>query len=461
MNFSDRVKDHPRISSYQPTSNDPLVLAVKDQLLVCTSATNPADPVHDALDDLGIGWRPITTLLSGIETNPKEDVEILEVTFRDGSNIFELTQNLRTHVVSHDPARVSPNHVLIPAPVEDHSCPWGPPQPTAKGDLAERPDAPPLRITVIDSGYQWFDVWGQNPLESYLEGLDFAEHIESAQGWVAGQQADEDVRKPDFDFIYALAGHANFIAGVIAQLCQQSLITIRNHNGMFRPAADDFATEAAVAHSLCKSTNAQLIDLGFAFACFGDTVSCTWGIAFRYLRAHANGAAPLVVCPVGNQRSSTRRYPAALHEVNPVMFRNVIAVGSTDPPGRPTIPLLVRLPFTNKMLRLGIDRRFSNYGDWVMCSADGNDVRSTFLMSTGKPVEDELPPYRVRGGSKPTFNFVNGWATWNGTSFAAPKVVANIGKLMVDDGSSATNAWTQLQDRAVRQTTRLGLEFPF
>ena len=52
-----------------------------------------------------------------------------------------------------------------------------------------------------------------------------------AGAWLPGIP---DVPDADSDGVLdALAGHANFVAGLIAQGCPQAEITIRNHNGGF------------------------------------------------------------------------------------------------------------------------------------------------------------------------------------------------------------------------------------
>jgi hypothetical protein len=79
---------------------------------------------------------------------------------------------------------------------------------------------------------------------------------------------------------------------------------------------------------------------------------------------------------------------------------------------------------------------FSNYGPWVACSALGDNVKSTFL-HVDMPVEDDDGP----GGDKDFTS--NSWASWNGTSFAAPKVVAAIAS-RVAGGMTPRDAWADL-----------------
>src|SRR5262249_52102828 len=162
---------------------------------------------------------------------------------------------------------------------ESHSCPWGPPLPVPAAPFAlalgdgERRD-----ITLIDSGYQWLDSWPSNPLGNFLVGAPQpAQYLGTAgNAWQAGANEDVEAVETTNAYMYALAGHANFVAGVMAWECDQVRITIVNHDGRFGDTTDDFPTEAAVARSLCRNAAAPVIDLGFAFRAYQDILSCVW-----------------------------------------------------------------------------------------------------------------------------------------------------------------------------------------
>src|SRR5262245_17079284 len=362
MRFSRRIRKHPRIHPHQPDpERDPLVLVVKDQLLVCQTAL---DRVLNALDAMNIEPPArLATLFEKLErTGGVEDVHLLQLRLPEGLDIVALTRRLRELDIG-DPRKVSPNHVLVPANV-GHSCPNGPPSPVQQvGQLPPR-TAPLYPVAVIDSGYQW-DSGSPitNPLD-VLNGGPIPEHeadFLTSTGW---EQGAPD--RPDADgdtMLDALAGHANFIAGVIAQECPHAQITIWNHNGGFDPASDDFPTEAAVCRSLIKSqqlTQAKVIDVGFAFKSLDHEISCVWKAAFQ-----AIGPDPVVVAPAGNQGIDVPYYPAALNATFPGEYPNLIGVASIDPVAA----------------RGGVVQpsTFSNYGEWVTCSAVGSEVVSTFL----------------------------------------------------------------------------------
>ena len=411
--FSDRVTRHPRISSFDYGKKGPLVLAVNDQLLV----SEPALPrVLDWLAAQKIAAAQLAAVFAGLDV-PGDDVHVLKLKLSPKNDIVEVARGLRAEV---GPGDVSPNHVLIPA-MWGHSCPYGPPRPVIKIPklaLAARPFQP---VTVIDSGYQWNPAWGQNPLDKLGPGAVTereAEYIDLAGAWAPGIPDRPDV---DNDHrLDALAGHANFIAGVIAQHCRHAQITVWNHNGGFAPRSDDFPTEAAVARSLVMSqqyTAAKVIDLGFAFTALDEDISSVWRVAFDTI-----GPEPIVVVPAGNQDSTSAYYPAALNDTFPGRFPNVIGVASVKPvPGG----ALAR-------------SSFSNYGRWVTCAARGEKITSTFL-HVNMPVEDSLST------SMAPLDFTKtSWASWNGTSFSAPKVVAAITSRIALTGETPNEAWKAL-----------------
>ena len=73
-----------------------------------------------------------------------------------------------------------------------------------------------------------------------------------------------------------------------------------------------------------------------------------------------------------------------------------------------------------------------------MPAARGEYVHSTFCRFTGA-VDGE-------GAEIETFE---GWARWDGTSFAAPQVSALIARRVVDRGLTPRAAWLELQSEAL------------
>jgi len=287
--------------------------------------------------------------------------------------------------------------------MDDHSCPNGPPVPSGSPPWdGSAPSEPRLQVTVIDSGWIVSAV-------GWLLAFASTEQAETlADGqWKPG--SPDAIVVPGTQQLPALTGHAGFIGGVIASRCTHAQITVRNHNGVFDRASDDFPTEAAVARSLYRSAGAQVVNVGFAFRAFSDVISRVWEVSLRRV-----GETTPVVAPAGNQDDSGPRYPAALH----LTHKNVIGVSSIHAAAG-------QLPAKSD---------FSNYGPWVTCAAGGENIQSWF------PLAIDVVPEEAPGGGKKHFG---GWATWNGTSFATPRVVAAIANGIVS-GLAPTKAWAAL-----------------
>jgi subtilisin family serine protease len=120
------------------------------------------------------------------------------------------------------------------------------------------------------------------------------------------------------------------------------------------------------------------------------------------------------VAAAGNEGDTEPTYPAA--------FKGVIAVGARQAPD-------------------GGRACFSNHGIWVDACAMGQRVHSTFFDIEATP--EELPPGCLPGPPPGPQQF-RGFATWSGTSFAAPCVAGAIAARMTDQNVDAVEAAFQL-----------------
>ncbi len=424
--FTQRIAEHSRVAYLPLPKSDLLVLMVIDEILVTADAlktqngalykhlshdAHPVGSVHSGLDDIQI-WR----LKKTPGNLPVPDV---------ASAVWEARNQLGKN--SPMAAHIAPNHVLVAAP-NFHTCPFGPPEEPGPGFV------PPnlgvgegVRVTVIDSGF----VTG-GPIDGRLESYDFgywftADPNAGGYTWMkepmvypGALDALDQNRDNDLD---ALVGHANFVAGIIAQGCPSARIDIVSHNGSFvegnSGAVPDtpIPTEASVARSLfdvlTRSTPPDLVNVGFAFPTLPDIPPvgaprggpASW--TFTAVLERAKNPRTLIVAPAGNQNINVKQYPAALHETFP---DRVIGVGSVHPKGS------------------GWSKsQFSNFGHWVTCCTHGEHARSAFVTWSGPTEEEETSG--ANAGTQPSKDF-HGWASWDGTSFAAPKVVASIAKRM-------------------------------
>jgi hypothetical protein len=199
--------------------------------------------------------------------------------------------------------------------------------------------------------------------------------------------------------LVGIVGHGTFIAGQIAHVCPQAAITVVGHRDnevAVGNGADQhrlWASELSLAHSLWRYRESDVIQCGFAFPTLDDQPSLPFTMAMTAVKAAHPGIA--VVSPAGNEESRRRYWPAALDDV--------IGVAATKHDG-------------------GHRAWFSNWGPWVDCCAIGEGVRSTYIHWAGQ-VEDEDPDL---------IEDFDGWARWDGTSFAAPKVAGAIARAVAE-----------------------------
>jgi hypothetical protein len=428
--FSSRVLDHRRVKEYWSPQDDSngCVWAVDDQLLVTRRVSSG---VQEWLAERGIERRLLheegAPNLPGLEA--EDDVDIVQLTLPKDRDVFSVVAELRRELLRGAPDDVSPNHILVPASW-GNACPSGPPSEYDGAVPGPPTDGFTPQITLIDSGYQWQEGWGDNPLEDLLGHNQpvTAGKWPNGAGWVDTPPEVPDGHHPSNpQRLDALAGHGNFAAGELAQRCYQPQIEIWNHNGSF--VGDDLAhvpTEIAVLNTLLRSQQETrsappVILIVFAFAVFEGLPAAAWTKVLAQIeRDNPNF---VLVAPAGNQDSKIRRYPAALALGN----RRVISVASID-----------TLDDHGRSC-------FSNYGTkddpWVTCAAIGEEVASTFLHVNLPPEEAPEPP-----GSPPKpYDFAghNSWAIWQGTSFAAPKIAAAIANEL-DSTRDAFDAWYSL-----------------
>lgn len=239
------------------------------------------------------------------------------------------------------------------------------------------------------------------------------DHCVVHQPWrrvnTAGRWDDDD--EPDDDGLGHLddqAGHGTFISGILRRTCPDARI---HHRGVLTSYGD--GDDASVVAAVARALRAQSYDVVvMAFGCYAAEDRPTpMTRAIRRLLDQS-----VVVASAGNDGSSRPAYPAALP--------GVVAVGALD----------------------GNERAgFSNFGPWVDACAPGADVTSTFFDFDDAAVEG-FPAQHFRG-----------WATWSGTSFAAPLVAGAIAREQYLWGGSARDAWARVQSRATTRVPDLGV----
>ncbi len=275
----------------------------------------------------------------------------------------------------------APMSSVMPAPFR--SLPVRPPHPTGAPSNG-------VVIGVLDSGLAggWTNADGYRPA---LLGTDPAS-LQRISGppdlpsRAIGQLAADNYLDP-------VAGHGTFIAGIIEQLTPGCQIRVQQ---VFEPQGDVATSELAGR-------------LWFLMLFVGpDIVNFSFGGTGRDLLFEGMIAAyhefddVVFVAAAGNEGSCVEQYPAALPWV--------IGVAGLGPIG---------------------PADWSNYGPWVDACAPGTDLVSCFFSH----FDGDLP--RINGIDSDDFDE---WATWTGTSFAAPVVVAALAREMVTTDCTAAEA---------------------
>jgi Subtilase family len=419
--ITEQVLNHPAITF--DVTDDGVALAIKGELIVSRSARGASAKLDQELRRVAqpTGTLASTQLARGHQRQAVDGAEIKDPEANSAAADIELwrldpkhdpidqARRLATIARGVHPTfrgipqpglpAVSPNHACVVAP-GFHHCPSGPPHPApapAVGYLTG-PVPPKTRVVVVDTGYI--------PLHPDLDARvtlvpgEMWDVFASPPAWVP-DPPDGTGNVDATGNLLEIVGHGTFIAGQIAHAVPQAAITAVGQ--LDDPAFIDpsgsvnayplFASEFSVAHSMLLYGKGDVILCGFAFPTVGNHPSIPIKAAIDALTAARPGIA--IVAPAGNSESAIPQWPAA--------FGEVIGVGASD-------------------RRQRARARFSNWGSWLKCCARGEHVVSTYIKYSG-PMEGE-----------PNATFT-GWARWQGTSFAAPKVAAAIASAFAADPS--------------------------
>jgi hypothetical protein len=396
---------------------DALVPAIPNELLVRASAVNAlgtaltgiatfAGSLSAAAADFTDDAQSIPPPTQSVEL--LEDTELWRIRAPTRNSPFAEAVALNAIYGKANPPAVSPNHVIEPCHSFD-SCPGGPPTPIASLGSAFIPAQaePAVPVVVIDSGYIPSGAATSPPDPAHV-ALDA--RVTAAPGYFLDSSIpgwtlcppDDPLPVPGRPTVLdGVAGHGTFIAGLIADRCAQARLTVVGERRAIAqvPSQALYSDELSVARSLLRYSAADVVSCGFAFPTFGARASIPFTLIMQWIAK--TGRQVAVVAPAGNENSARPYWPAA----DP----RVVGVGASDPSESLRAQFAVRSD--------GYVTSGSNWGRWLKCCARGESVSSLFVDWTGT-TEDEQPP-------RTTLTFT-GWASWSGTSFAAPKVTAAI-----------------------------------
>jgi hypothetical protein len=247
------------------------------------------------------------------------------------------------------------------------------------------------RITVLDTGL--------------ADGVQVPSLLSAASARITGDPDEPDsILVTDTGTAWAqdgwldpCAGHGTFISGIIEQLAPGCTIRVVHAiSGLGDGIESDIVTKILAEAALPASDRPDLLSLSFGGSALAGAP------ALRSAIAKAQQMGIVVVASAGNEGTSEPQYPAA--------YDDVVAVGAVGPDG-PT-------PWTN-------------YGSWVNACAPGADLVSAFFarFDGPEPMVNTVDPDKFQG-----------WATWSGTSFATPVVVAALAREMVLGSCTAKEA---------------------
>jgi hypothetical protein len=243
-------------------------------------------------------------------------------------------------------------------------------------DIPHHPNLPGrgIRVAVVDTGAEnrWFPGTIRGPGDS-----------------VTLHGPGDSVTRATDGSLAADAGHGTFVTGVVLQHAPGAEVVV------VPVLVDNFTDEAALTQVLLDLPD-DIDVLNLSLGCYtaGDLPPTGLQSAIDTLRER--NPRLVVVASAGNDGWNRPCYPAAL--------KGVIGVAALD-----------------------ADRaskaEFSNFGPWVDAAAPGQDVDSSFLDWDG-PVQQ-----LTNGRGDGIRHDFDGWATWSGTSFAAPAVAGAIAAL--------------------------------
>ncbi len=431
--LTEQVLDDPAIT--YDVAPDALVIAVKGELLASRSARIAHPQLERELGavatrsgslssrELAPGHQRVATTASQLyepdPDGPAGDVELWRLNDPAYDSIDQarrLAKLAPPHrfVIGGGPVvelpAVSPNHACV---VSGHwgTCPAGPPYPALS---PSRPFLAPshglgARVVVIDTGY----IAVHPELTARVLPISGESWDVTAAPPAWTPDPPDQVTLDIHGRLVEVTGHGTFIAGLIAHHAPGATITSVGQRDDVFPldsAAPGerlriYASEFSIAHSMLLHAETDVIQCGFSFPTLDDHPPLALTAAVGVL---AGGEAPrqgvAIVAPAGNEESARRYWPAALP--------GVIGVAATD-------------------RRARARAWFSNWGEWADCCTRGEYVFSTYIDYTGA----------VEGEPDATFT---GWARWDGTSFAAPKVSAAIARRVAQTGDTPIDAWAAL-----------------
>ncbi len=291
------------------------------------------------------------------------------------------------------------------------------------------------RVVVLDTGigdHPWFRDRPAQTAVTLADGRTVGPTVDP--GSIKGLDADGSgaVANRLLGTLASHSGHGTFIAGILRQSCPEADIVALAVMG-----ADGIVPESTLTDALTVIADRQRGEPGWAdalvlslgyYAETGEDLAYNTRLKKILLDLGRLGIA--VFCAAGNDASSEPSYPAAF---------------AIDPDfAAPDVVPLVSVAALNPDGTVAV---FSNDGPWVTAEALGVNMVSTAPVDTNGSETSGFraigPLGRLRGGVDPD-TFTSGFASWSGTSFAAPALAGKYLRALDEHGFPAIEQRRQL-----------------
>ena len=296
-----------------------------------------------------------------------------------------------------------------------------------RGLRGNRPPRRP-RVVVLDTGigeHPWFL---RDPARTQIKipGRRVGPAVDPNSIVAAAADREGLIPNPMSGALGTHSGHGTFIAGLIRQTCPEAKIValaVMGSDGIVPETSLTDALDVLVKKETAEPgwIDAVVLSLGY-YSETAEDLSYSSGLESILLQLGRLGVA--VFCAAGNDATSRPSYPAAF------------ARGREYRENSDIVPL-------SSVAALNPDgtlAAFSNYGSWVTAAAPGvNLVSAAPIVADGS---DRAPRRltktvgRGRSGPDPD-DFHSGFASWSGTSFAAPVLAGRYLNALIEAGMPA------------------------
>ncbi len=268
------------------------------------------------------------------------------------------------------------------------------------------------------------EVGDRGPLVVIIDNGVSAE--ERADGWLAGLARSDNLDLlnvvPRDDYLDLGAGHGTFTAGIVQQVAPGARLDVRRALD-----TEGVGDEVDIGREIVRAAadGAEIINLSLGLVTADDLPPLGLEAAVRTairVAAEKHGIHLLLVCAAGNYGDERPCWPAAFCEFEE-FGAHVVSVAA------------LRLDYDDPDEVVGAE--WSTRGTRITVSTLGQGVVSTYVVGRESPKSDQLAP--------DTFG-PNSWATWSGTSFAAPQVTGAIVRIMQEKGIATAR---EARDRLV------------